>query len=122
MIFAFLENGTLDVLPDGTAVRRAFEGIDVESGVVQFYDPTGTYLAPHFTKPNRTRRFLGIFSWVVSGEFDLRPDPTAPDDDIWTCLAETSVVNPNPWFANLDAVRQFLRQQTPQSLAEEQAE
>jgi hypothetical protein len=57
--------------------------------------------------------FLGIFSWAVSGEFDLRPAPTASADDIWVCIAETSSLIPNPWFANLDQVRQFFAQQQP---------
>ena len=38
MVFAFLEDGTLVVHATAAAAIREYEGIDVESGVVRFYD------------------------------------------------------------------------------------
>ena len=72
-----------------------------------FFDDSGTYLEPQFTKPNRTGRVLGIFKWVESGEFELVPSPEA-DEDIHVYLAETNELKPNPWFSELEGVRRFL--------------
>ena len=107
MIFVFAEDGSLEIIASLEEARRNYEGIDVESGVFQFFDDSGTYLEPQFTKPNRTGRFLGIFKWVESGEFELVPSPRA-DEDIYAYLAETSELKPNPWFTELEWVRRFL--------------
>ena len=77
MIFAFPDDGTLWILEGEADAQRQFEGIDVESGVVHFYDESGTYLEPRFSVPNRTGKWLGILSWVESGAFHLVPNPSA---------------------------------------------
>jgi hypothetical protein len=108
MIFVFAEDGTLEVIAGADEARRNYEGVDVESGVFRFFDESGTNLEPRFTKPNKAGRLLGIFGWVESGEFTLVPAPDAEGDDIFTCLRETSVLMPNPWFNDLGEVRRFL--------------
>jgi hypothetical protein len=108
MIFVFIEDGALDVIANLEEAQRNYEGIDVESGVFQFFDEKGIYLEPQFTEPNRTGRFLGIIKWVESGKFNLVPQ-TETDEDINLYLAETSEINPNPFFSSLDEVRQFLQ-------------
>ena len=108
MIFVFLDDSTLDVIANLEEAQRDYEGIDVESGVFQFFDETGIYLEPYFTEPNKTGRFLGILSWVKSGQFELVPN-TETDEDINLYLAETSEINPNPFFSSLEEVRQFLQ-------------
>ena len=108
MIFVFAEDSSLEIIASLEEARRNYECVDVESGVFQFFDDKGMYLEPQFTKPNRSGRFLGIFKWVESGEFELVSSPKA-DEDINTYLAETSELEPNPWFTELDEVRRFLR-------------
>jgi hypothetical protein len=108
MVFAFLEDGTLQVHAATADAIREYEGIDVESGVVRFYDEAGTYLAPRFTTPNRTGKTLGILPWVVSGSYELVPDPAAREDSFALALHETSLLQPNPWFATLDALKTAL--------------
>jgi hypothetical protein len=60
MVFAFLEDGTLVIHESVAEACRQYEGIDVESDVVRFYDESGTYLRPRFTTPNRTGKTLGL--------------------------------------------------------------
>jgi hypothetical protein len=108
MIFVFLDDSTLDVIENLEEAQRNYEGIDVENEVYQFFDETGIYLEPQFTEPNKTGRFLGILSWVESGQFELVSN-TETDEDINLYLAETSEINPNPYFSSLEEVRQFLQ-------------
>ncbi len=111
MIFVFVEDGSLEVIESLEEARRNYEGLDVESGVFQFFDERGVYLEPQFTKPNRTRRFLGIFNWRQSGDFELIP-LLETDENIDVYLTETSELKPNPWFSRLEEVRQFLTKRT----------
>ena len=111
MIFVFAEDGTLDVIEDLAEARRNYEGIDVESGVFRFFNEAGQYLKPVFSKPNKSIRFLGIIPWIASGEFELQVDSGADEDDIFVCLEETSVLNSNQWFKDLDEVKNFLTKQ-----------
>ncbi len=106
MIFVFAEDGSLEIVAGLDEARRNYEGIDVESGVFHFFDDTGTYLEPRFTKPNKRGRLLGIFKWVESGEFDLVPSPGV-GEDILVHLADTSEMEPNSWFKSLQEVKQF---------------
>jgi hypothetical protein len=108
MIFAFLEDGTLEVHEDLIAVQRAYEGVDVENEVVRFYDESGTYLEPQFIVPNRRGKTLGIFGWVSSGIFKLVANPQAPQDSFALALYETATLTPNRWFATLEHLKSEL--------------
>ena len=108
MVFAFLEDGTLEVHAAAADAVRQYEGIDVESGVVRFYDESGVYLEPRFTTPNRSGKTLGLIPWVESGSYELVPNPSAPHDSIALALHETSILQPNPFFANLDDLKAAL--------------
>ena len=108
MVFAFLEDGTLVVHATPSDATREYEGIDVESGVVRFYDETGTFLEPRFTTPNRQGKTLGLIPWVESGTYELVPNPSAEADSFALALHETSVLEPNPWFGSLDELKTTL--------------
>ena len=108
MIFVFVEDGSLEIVGDIEEVRKTYEGIDVESSVFQFFDENGQFLEPRFTKPNKQGRFLGIFEWVESGEFELVPAGENISENIFDYLNETSDLKQNPWFNNLDEVRRYL--------------
>ena len=105
MIFAFLEDGTLQILETEAEAQREFEGIDVESGTVRFYDESGVYLEPRFTVPNRRGKTFGLLSWVESGAYELVPNPNAQQDSFALALYETAVLQPNRWFASLDELK-----------------
>jgi hypothetical protein len=108
MIFAFLEDGTLEIKRDLAEVRRDFEPIDVEDLVVEFYDEKGRPLQPVFTRPNRQRNVL---RWLVSleqGEFELRPGQDVSRDPIEVKLSETVALEPNPFLKSLEEVRDYL--------------
>ena len=108
MVFAFLEDGTLVVHETAADAIPHYEGIDVESGVVRFYDEAGTYLQPRFTTPNRAGKTLGVVPWVVSGSYELVADPASREDSFALALHETSTLEPNRWFASLDALKAAL--------------
>ena len=113
MLYAFLEDSTLEIIEDVAEARRRYEGIDVESDVVHFFDENGRPLKPHFTVPNRSGKYFGIVRWVESGVYDLVLDPDPPADSIEIALLETSLMEPNRWFASLDAVRAALNAKGP---------
>ena len=75
---------------------------------MQFFDENGRRLKPHFTVPNRSGKYLGIIRWVESGVYELVPDPDPAADSIEIALGETSLMEPNRWFASLDEVRAAL--------------
>ncbi len=109
MLFAFVEDGTLQVLAGVEDARREHEGVDVESGTVTFFDEDGRPLEPVFRVPNRTGKVLGLLSWGSSGVFDLEPAAEPPGDPLWLALQETQSLAPNPWFASLADVVAHLR-------------
>jgi hypothetical protein len=111
MIFAFIEDGTLEVHEDLASVQKAFEGLDVESGVVAFYDATGTYLEPYFTVPNQSRKIFGLVLWVTSGVYTLVPNPHTDEDPFALALYETHTLAPNRWFTSLDHLKSELAAQ-----------
>lgn len=109
MIFAFIEDGTLEIHEDEASATRAHEGVDVESGTVHFYSEQGIPLAPHFTAPNARGRWLGLFPWVSSGAYQLVPGVPGDADTFALALVEAVALAPNPWFASLDELKAELR-------------
>lgn len=108
MIFAYNEDGTLEVVADVTEARGRFESSDVESGAVRLFDSSGKPLQPVF--PNRTeKKFLGMRVSSDPGPYELA---AATDDDerLDQALGPTVVLMPNRWFPNLDAVHAHLIQ------------
>ena len=108
MIFVFAEDGTLEIAADLAAVRVMCEPIDVESSVFRFYDADGLPLVPRFTKPNRQRKIVGMVWSVTQGEFTLELAESPGQDPISVALLETAALEPNPYFPDLNAVRQYL--------------
>jgi hypothetical protein len=108
VIFAFVEDGTLHVYEMAQEAIRAYEGIDVESGVVRFHDESGVYLEPRFIHPNQRGKLLGIFKWVESGAYDLVANPAAEEDSFALALYETRILDANPWFTSLGELKSAL--------------
>lgn len=110
LVFAFVEDGTLCVFPNVAAAVTEFEGVDVESGTVHFYDEEGTYLEPRFSSPNQGGQILGALGWVKSGTYDLVPNAAADQDAFALALHETQLLEPNAWFSSLHDLRAKLRE------------
>ena len=108
LVFGFLEDGTLRVFPSATAAASEFDGIDIESSVVRFYDSSGVFLEPRFVSPDRRRGVWGIFNRSRRA-YELVPGPSSNEDSFALALYETAVLEPNEWFANLTALKQWLR-------------
>lgn len=109
VIFAFLEDGTLEVHGTLAAVVRRFEAAEVEAGAVHFYDDSGTYLEPFFAHP---RRHVGLLGWFGrrgrSDAYELRPNPAADQESFAIALYETITLVPNQWFASKDQLKSEL--------------
>jgi hypothetical protein len=108
MIFAFVEDGSLEIKRDLSEVRRDFDAVDVENLVVEFYDDTGRPLEPVFTRPNRRRRFLLFFLSLEQGEFELRPTQDPTWDPIEVMLDQVVTLEANPFFNSLEEVQAHL--------------
>ena len=109
LTFAFVEGATLQVFADKAAAASEFEGIDVESRTVNFYDLDGAHLEPVFTAPNRQGKILGLIGWVTSGSYDLVRSSDSAHDSIALALHDTSLMEPNDFFSDLDQLREALR-------------
>ena len=100
-----MEDGTLKVVSSASAAIVEFEGIDVESGTVAFYDAQGKPLEAWFTSPNKTR-----FGFLVSsGAYELRPTARRDGDAFALALFETVALEANEWFATLDDLKREMR-------------
>ena len=108
MIFAFGEDGMITVHESEADAQRQWEGLDVESHAVVFYDERGSWLKPHFTRPNEQSTF-GIM--VTSGEYRLIASAEVPPevDMIEVALAEAAGVEPNPHLNSVSAIRDHIR-------------
>jgi hypothetical protein len=107
MLFAYNEDGTLEVLADEAEARRQFEGAEVDEGAVRFFDASGKALTPRF--PNRSeRRFLGLHISDDPGPFNLEASDEA-SESLQDALGPAVVLMSNPWFADVDAVRAHLK-------------
>lgn len=104
MLFAYNEDGTLQVVADIDDARRHFEPRDVESGAIRLFDAAGRPLSPVFPKRS-DRKFLGIRLSDDLGPYDLLARDADASDSLGAVLEEANVLMPNPWFADLGAVR-----------------
>jgi hypothetical protein len=112
VIFALGEDSVLEIFENLQQVQTACEGIDVESGVWDFYGDNGEPLIPVFVTPNKVSSHLfGLFSTVVSSQnFDLKPVTGDTEPWLLRCLGPDTPLEPNPWFSSLSQVRTYLEQ------------
>ena len=107
VIFAFGDDGGIEVFTSIDDAKRDWEPIDVESGIVVFYDDDGTWLKPDFIKPNK-RQFFGII--LTHGEYTLVREAAPPEvDPIDVALAEAVYIKPNAYFNSVDAILRHIR-------------
>jgi hypothetical protein len=111
LIFAIGEDGMLSIFDGISSVRRDCEGIDVESGVWDFFDARGMPLKPVFHHPNRVEEhLLGLFTSITSSQiFDLVPDSTKAQSDLLACLADIIILEKNDYFSDVASVRTYLQ-------------
>ena len=106
MIFVFIEDGTLDVIDALADALREYEGIDVESGVFEFYDENGIYLKPVFSVPNKYESHLfGLIKSVESGVYGLIPAPNECEKSFEIMLGDVQILNENKYFSSLGEIR-----------------
>jgi len=107
MLFAFIEDGTLEVITDLAEARRRFEPIDVDSGVVAFYDDRGRPLTAVF-RHRSERRLFGFRVDSDPGPYELELNLDTTAEPLETALIELAAMTPNPWFATIDDAKAYL--------------
>lgn len=107
-VLAFDESGAVEIHADATTAAIAYEGIDVESGVVSFFDADGHGLDAHFITPNEHGSSLGFLKWVKSGTYTLVL-AAEPEKPIALAFSEAVALEKNEWFETLDALMAHLR-------------
>jgi hypothetical protein len=106
MLFAYNDDGRLEVVDSVAEARDNFAAADVEAGVIRLFDDRGRYMAPHF--PERSeKKFLGMKMSSDPGPFHLKP-AEATAEKLLDELGPTIVVMPNRWFKDIDAVKAHL--------------
>ena len=110
MIFVFCEDGRLEIAEDEAEVLRTYEGIDVESGVFQFFSEAGKYLRPVFDTPVKRKRFLFLFQSIDSGRYHLEAGEVGDEDSLWMNLQETDLIEQNRHFSSVQEARNYLRE------------
>ncbi len=109
MIFAFTEDGVLEILESAAQACTRYEGVDVDAGAVQFYDADGRPLVARFSAPNRSDRLLGLLPWVESGVYELVEGAENSNDAFALALYETTALTSNRWFDSLEHLKGALR-------------
>ena len=106
MIFAFGDDGVIRVHESEADVQREWEQPDVESRAVVFYGEDGRWLRPEFAQPNKKN----LFGFVTVGTYRLvaGDDPPPEIDPIDIALSEAVGLEPNPHFASVAAIRDYL--------------
>jgi hypothetical protein len=103
MLFAYCDDGSLEVVADEAEARRQFDSADLESGVIRLFDSTGEPLTPVF--PERSeRKFLGMRVSDDRGAFSLSPSKDSDAESLRDAFAPSVVLRPNRWFKDLDEV------------------
>jgi hypothetical protein len=90
-------------------VLRQCEGVDVLSGVYQFYDDRGNALRPVFDAPVKERRLFWFIRTVDSGRYHLERGADPQSDPLWVSIHEAGAIEPNPHFPTLEHLKAFLR-------------
>ena len=109
MLFAFLDDQTVDIIESEQQAYNNYESIDVENADVVFFDSHGRYLEPRFIQSSKQGKFLGLFSWGQPSTFEL----TARSDNEGLLLQKinaTKAVNPNKWLKDVRALRAHLEE------------
>jgi hypothetical protein len=96
-------------LPSSAAACSEFEGVDVESGTVVFFDENGTPLEARFTTANASGKIFGPIGWVRSGEYRLVPKTANKDDSLALALFEARYMEPGAEFTSVEQVKNWLR-------------
>lgn len=108
MILAFIEDGTIELHETIEDAALAYEGIDVGSEVVVFYDDSGNYLKPVFSEPNQYGSFLGLIKWCRSGVYELKIDNASCNEPLWMALAESSSIESSNNFKTIEQLKTHL--------------
>lgn len=107
MLFAYIDDGRLEVIADEAEARSKYDGSDVENGVVRLFDAAGKPLVARF--PARSeRRILGVRISSDPGPFELEPAVGKDAETLAQAMGPVVILMPNRWFKDLDAVHAHL--------------
>ena len=111
MLFAYIDDGRLEVLEDVNQARQEYASDDIDSGTIRLFDASGNPLTAVF--PARTeRKFLGMVISDDPGPFELVPSVEPGAEKLLDAFGPSVVLMPNRWFRDVDAVRAHLTPRT----------
>jgi hypothetical protein len=110
VIFAKREDAVLEIFSDLNEIKQKCEGIDIESGVWDFFDEAGNPLCAKFNKPNLIKKYLfGLIKTVQSSQdfyFEQVTDGTEPK--LAECLTSNIKLEKNNFFSSIEEVKKQL--------------
>ena len=109
--FALCEDGTLDIFESIHEIRKQCEGIDVESGVWDFFDHTGKPLTPLFHTPNRIKKHLfGLLTSITSSHhFHLGPHEDGGQPQLLNILTKKTIPKPQKFLKDIIEVTVYAK-------------
>ncbi len=112
IIFAFGEDGILSVFDNLKALQLECEGIDVESGVWDFFNYKGDPIKPNFITPNIVKKHLfGLVSSVESSQnFSFVSEKNNSEPNLKSVLETIVDLENNKYFSNVAEVKRYLEQ------------
>lgn len=110
IIFAFGEDGLLSVFDDLKAVQLECEGIDVESGVWDFFNYKGEPIKSNFINPNIVKKHLfGLVSSIESSQnFSFVLEENNSEPNLESILSTIVGLENNNHFSNIAEVKRYL--------------
>jgi hypothetical protein len=110
-VLIFSEDACVRIVDSMGAAVVECEGIDVASQVFWFFDADGRPLVPVFDDPKFGKRFLWFELGDPSRYHLVRGDEQHPMfvDPLWVSLLEAVNLEPNPYYKDLDALKEDLR-------------
>lgn len=109
MIFVFCEDSRLEIVEDEAKVVQSYEGLDVLSGIYQFFSEDGSHLAAVFDVPVKQSRLLWFIRTINSGKYHLEESKIDDDDPLWLAFLEADYIEPNNHFSTVEEAQNYLR-------------
>ena len=117
MVIALADDQTAHIFDDSDNPNAWCEGIDVADNGYSFIDERGFVLVPHFIKPTRRGRFIGLIPWAVSGTFVLKATTQRLLNLLDDVIAQRVIINcwPARFKTRMDLLS-FLQRSRPNDL------
>lgn len=111
MIVAFQDDGGVFTFKTPEQACREYEGTDVESEAVYFFNDAGIAMRPVFDTPNTFGSLFGVITWSQSGSYHLEPDPGYQTESLDELLSLVQYVDAGSRFDSIEDVKKLFTDQ-----------